>query len=99
LKKFLERYQGCRMKGAYEAGPSGFWLSDKLTTDGMEVLVVPPSLIPTESGNRVKTDRRDSRKLAKLLESNMLKRVVRTAGLIPITAPNRGFTDRYARIA
>jgi transposase len=37
--------------------------------------VVPPSLIPVESGNRVKTDKRDSRKLAKLLESNMLKQV------------------------
>jgi len=75
LKKLFERYQGCRMKVAYEAGPFGFWLSDKLVEDGIEVLVVPPSLIPTESGNRVKTDRRDSRKLARLLESNMLKRV------------------------
>jgi transposase len=75
LKKFLERYQGCRMKVAYEAGPFGFWLSDKLTMDGIETLVAPPSLIPTESGNRVKTDRRDSKKLARLLESNMLKRV------------------------
>ena len=75
LKKFFERYQGCRMKVAYEAGPFGFWLSDKLTMDGIETLVVPPSLIPTESGNRVKTDRRDSKKLARLLESNMLKRV------------------------
>ena len=34
------------MKVAYEAGPFGFWLSDKLTMDGLEVLVVPPSLIP-----------------------------------------------------
>ncbi len=25
LKKLLERYQGCRMKVAYEAGPFGFW--------------------------------------------------------------------------
>jgi len=75
LKKFFERYEGCRIKVAYEAGPFGFWLSDKLTADSIEVLVVPPSLIPTESGNRVKTDRRDSRKLARLLESNMLKRV------------------------
>jgi transposase len=60
---------------AYEAGPFGFWLSDKLTMDGIETLVVPPSLIPTESGNRVKTDRRDSKKLARLLENNMLKMV------------------------
>ena len=53
--------------------PSVFWLSDKLSEDNIEVMVVPPSLIPVESGNRVKTDIRDSRKLAKLLESNMLK--------------------------
>jgi transposase len=43
--------------------------------DNIEAMVIPPSLIPVESGNRVKTDKRDSRKLAKLLESNMLKRV------------------------
>ena len=49
LKKLFERYQGCRMKVAYEAGPFGFWLSDKLMQDRIEVLVVPPSPIPTES--------------------------------------------------
>jgi transposase len=75
LKKLLERYEGSLMKVAYEAGPFGFWLSDKLSEDNIEAMVVPPSLIPVESGNRVKTDIRDSRKLAKLLESNMLKQV------------------------
>jgi transposase len=50
-------------------------LYDKLILDGIETIVVPPSLIPMESGNRVKTDKRDSRKLARLLESNMLKKV------------------------
>ena len=30
LRKLFERHQGCRMKVAYEAGPFGFWLSDKL---------------------------------------------------------------------
>jgi transposase len=75
LKRLLERYQGCQMKVAYEAGPFGFWLSDKLSEDNIDTMVVPPSLIPIESGNRVKTDKRDSRKLARLLESNMLKQV------------------------
>jgi len=75
LKRLLERYQGSWMKVAYEAGPFGFWLSDKLVEDNIEVMVVPPSLIPVESGNRVKTDKRDSRKLARLLERNMLKQV------------------------
>jgi transposase len=75
LKRILERYRDCRITVAYEAGPFGFWLLDKLVQDGIEAIVVPPSLIPVESGNKVKTDKRDSRKLATLLERNMLKRV------------------------
>jgi len=75
LKTILNRLQGNTIRIAYEAGPSGFDLYDQLTTDGIECIVVPPSLIPTESGNRVKTDKRDSSKLARLLESNMLKKV------------------------
>ena len=42
---------------------------------GAECIVTPPALIPQESGNRVKTDKRDSRKLALLLAKGMLKRV------------------------
>jgi len=75
LRKLLARFKDCRIKVAYEAGPCGFSLYDTLTTDGIEAIVVPPSLIPVESGNKVKTDKRDSRKLTKLLESKMLKRV------------------------
>lgn len=75
LERIIARLPKCRVKVAYEAGPCGFWLNDKLTADGIETIVVPPSLIPVESGNRVKTDKRDSRKLAHLLERNMLKRV------------------------
>jgi len=75
LQKLLERFKDCTIKVAYEAGPCGFWLYDKLIADGIETIVVPPSLIPLESGNRVKTDKRDSRKLAQLLEKGMLKRV------------------------
>jgi len=75
FKKVLDRLKDNTLRVAYEAGPSGFDLYDRLTGDGIECLVVPPSLIPTESGNRVKTDKRDSVKLAKLLESNMLKKV------------------------
>jgi len=73
--KLLDRFKDCKIRVAYEAGPCGFWLYDRLTEDGVETIVVPPSLIPIESGNKVKTDKRDSRKLARRLESNMLKRV------------------------
>jgi transposase len=75
LIKLLERFKDCQVKVAYEAGPCGFSLHDKLMEDGIDTIVVPPSLIPIESDNRVKTDKRDSRELARFLESNILKKV------------------------
>ena len=75
LKKVLSEFKGARIRIAYEAGPAGFSLYDELTADHMECMVVPPSLIPVESGNRVKTDKKDSTKLAHYLEHNLLKRV------------------------
>jgi transposase len=75
LRKILNRYKGCRIHAVYEAGYFGFWLFDNLTQYGVDCLVTPPSLIPQEYGNRVKTDRRDSRKLARLLAKGLLKNV------------------------
>jgi len=75
LRKLLAKYTGATIRVAYEAGPAGFTLYDDLSADGIECVVVPPSLLPIESGNRVKTDKRDSRKLAHYLENNLLKRV------------------------
>ena len=75
FKRFLERFKDCRIKVVYEAGPCGFWLYDKLMADGIKTIVTPPSLIPVESGNKVKTDKKDSRKLANLLAKGMLKEV------------------------
>ena len=75
LRGVLDRFEGGKIQVAYEAGPCGFGLHDQRREDGVEVMVVPPSLIPVESGNKVKTDKRDSRKLARLLEGNLLKRV------------------------
>lgn len=75
LKKLLERYRQHKMSVVYEAGYFGFWLHDRLVSYGADCIVTPPSLIPQEYGNRVKTDRRDSRKLAYFLAKGMLKRV------------------------
>ncbi len=75
FKRLLDRFASREVKVACEAGPCGFWLYDRLTVDGIETIVVPPSLIPVESGNRVETDKRDSRKLAQLLEKGMLNKV------------------------
>ncbi len=38
LIKLLERYENCQLKVAYEAGPCGFSLYDKLIEDGVALL-------------------------------------------------------------
>jgi transposase len=53
----------------YEAGCFGFGLYRQLTALGHTCVVAAPSLIPRKPGDRVKTDRRDALKLAKLLRS------------------------------
>jgi len=75
FEKILARFKGNHVRIVYEAGPGGFDLYDRLTDDGINCIVTPPSLIPMESGNRVKTDKKDSLKLAQMLERNMLKAV------------------------
>ena len=75
LQRILSRYIEHRINTVYEAGYFGFWLYDKLIEYGAECIVTPPSLIPQGYGNKVKTDRRDSRKLAHFLAKGLLKRV------------------------
>jgi len=75
LKKLLNRFPECQQQAVYEAGYFGFWLHDHLVDYGVDCVVTPPSLVPQEYGNYVKTDRRDSRKLAHLLAKGLLKRV------------------------
>ena len=60
------------LRGCYEAGPCGFGLARRLKQLGVECEVVAPSLTPTRSGDRVKTDKRDARKLARLLRAGEL---------------------------
>lgn len=60
---------------AYEAGPCGYWLQRYLSRKGHSCLVVAPSLIPRKPGDRVKTDKRDSVSLARLLRSGDLSPV------------------------
>jgi transposase len=56
----------------YEAGPCGYWLYRYLTKKGHVCWVVAPSLIPEKPGDRVKTNRRDAIKLARLMRSGDL---------------------------
>ena len=60
---------------AYEAGPLGYVLQRQLVGMGLRCLVIAPALIPRKPGDRVKTDRRDARKLAELLRAGLLTEV------------------------
>lgn len=59
----------------YEAGPGGYHVQRRLAALGVACQVVAPSLIPVKPGQRVKTDRRDARKLAELLRAGLLTEV------------------------
>jgi transposase len=66
---------GRRLHIVYEAGPCGFVLQRHLSTLGFECQVVAPSLVPKRSGERIKTDRRDSLKLARAARAGDLTAV------------------------
>jgi transposase len=51
----------------YEAGPTGFGLARALIAAGIDSVVAAPSRLQRPSGDRVKTDVRDARHLARLL--------------------------------
>jgi transposase len=55
-----------RLRACYEAGPTGFELARLLSSMGVGCQVIAPSLIPRAPGDKVKTDRRDCRRLARL---------------------------------
>jgi transposase len=65
----------CRLEFCYEAGGCGYGIYRHLVTLGHGCTVVAPSLIPRKPGERIKTDRRDSEKLAILHRSGDLTRV------------------------
>ena len=60
------------IRACYEAGPCGFGLARRLQQLGVECQVVAPSMTPTRAGDRVKTDKRDAGKLARLLRAGEL---------------------------
>lgn len=53
------------LRVCYEAGPTGYVIYWQLTALDVPCEVVAPTLVPTKAGDRVKTDRRDARKLAR----------------------------------
>lgn len=72
IRQFESKYPSATLHFVYEAGPCGYWIYRLITSLGHCCYVVAPSLIPKKPGERVKTDKRDALKLAKLLKSEDL---------------------------
>ena len=72
LARKLQREGGGAVHCVYEAGPCGYTLQRQLCAMEIECDVVAPSMIPVRPGERIKTDRRDSRKLAELARAGIL---------------------------
>jgi transposase len=75
LRRKLEREAPGRVQVCYEAGPCGYALQRQLTGGRISCIVIAPALMPRRPGDRVKTDKRDARKLAELLRAGLLTEV------------------------
>src|SRR5262249_17876722 len=77
LERVLGGWRG--VGWCYEAGRAGFGLYRHLVGCGIDCCVVAPGLVPQRPGDRVKTDPRDARKLARLHAGGLL---------VPISVPS-----------
>ena len=75
VAKLSEAYEGALLQFCYEAGPCGYVLYRQILACGHDCQVVAPSRIPRAPGERIKTDRRDALKLARLLRAGDLTAV------------------------
>jgi len=75
LVRKLERDAPGPVRACYEAGPCGYALQRQLTTTRVTCQVIAPTLVPRKPGDRIKTNRRDARKLAELLRAGLLTEV------------------------
>jgi transposase len=67
VRRLVARFPNPRLlRACYEAGPTGFELARLLHSMDVRCQVIAPSLIPRAPGDKVKTDRRDCRRLARL---------------------------------
>lgn len=76
VKKLVRDADGSEVRCCYEAGPCGYALQRQIEAEGPVICeVIAPALIPRKPGERIKTDRRDARKLAELLRAGLLTEV------------------------
>src|SRR5215207_4241474 len=75
MRRIKNTHPGCELRVCYEAGPTGFVIARRFTQLRIDCTVVAPTLIPSRAGERVKTDRRDAAKLARLHRAGELTAV------------------------
>ena len=75
LVRKLEREAPGPVRACYEAGPCGYALQRQMTAARVSCQVIAPALVPRKPGERVKTNRRDARKLAELWRAGLLTAV------------------------
>jgi transposase len=73
IRRLVSRLGGpARLRACYEAGPTGYELHRLLGSMGVDCEVIAPSLVPVAPGDKVKTDRRDARRLVRLYRAGEL---------------------------
>src|SRR5579862_8591014 len=76
VKKLVREADAGEVRCCYEAGPCGYALQRQMEAAGPVICeVIAPALIPRKPGERIKTDRRDARKLGELLRAGLLTEV------------------------
>ncbi len=75
LNHVRKHFSGKKVAFAYEAGPTGYGLYDEIVVQGYPCLIAAPSMIPKAPGQRVKTNRLDSRGLSESLRGGQLKSI------------------------
>ncbi|MBI3801881.1 MAG: IS110 family transposase [Deltaproteobacteria bacterium] len=72
LNHVRKHFPGQKVAFAYEAGPTGYGLYDGLVAQAYPCLIASPAMIPKAPGQRVKTNRLDSRGLSENLRGGQL---------------------------
>jgi transposase len=75
LNYVCKHFANQKVAFAYEAGPTGYGLYDGIVAQASACLVAAPSMIPKAPGQRVKTNRLDSRSLSENLRGGQLKSI------------------------
>src|SRR5919201_798015 len=61
------------VRAVYEAGPTGYGLVRRARAEGIEMAVCSPGNIERRPGDRIKTDKRDAIRLARLFAAGDLR--------------------------